>query len=223
MRYYPLFLDISHKTCMVAGAGTVGTRKIKTLIQCSPERIIVIDPHASTIDIPDPKNIIRHLREDFTPDHLKGCSLVFACTNNPEVNNLIVESCREKNIWCNVAERPELGDFILPGVFSRDDLIIAVSTCGCSPALTAKIKNDLNEIYGSEYALLTQLMAEVRNLILPLNFPQKNNREYFRKVVNSNALELLESGKKQELIFLLKEILPKQTHNQIQGVTDALL
>jgi precorrin-2 dehydrogenase / sirohydrochlorin ferrochelatase len=223
MRYYPIFLDLRGKTCVVVGAGKVGLRKISTLIKCSPSKIIVIDPYADSVDALDPGKMIRHLRENFNHDHLDGCDLAFACTSDPKVNDLVLTACRNKNIWCNVAERPEQGDFILPGIFSRQDLIIAVSTCGCSPALTARIKKELQEIYGPEYALLTRLLAGVREILLPLELPQEQNKKYFKKIVDSDAAKLLESDRKQELAALLREILPKDTYNQIQGLINALL
>lgn len=223
MRYYPIFLDLTRKKCLVVGAGRVGLRKIGTLVLSSPGRITVIDPYVPGIDLPDPENIIDHLREKFTPAHLEGCDLVFACTGDPETNDLVVKSCRSRNIWCNVAERPEQGDFILPGVFSRQDLIIAVSTCGCSPALTARIKKDLENRYGPHYALLTGLLAGVRKILLSLDLPQKENRAYFRKIVDSEALTLLESGRTKELTALLTNILPTSTHNQIKELINALL
>ncbi len=222
MRYYPIFLDLRHKTCAVVGAGRVGLRKIRTLALCSPAGIIVIDPYVTAIDIPDPGKVIRHVRVNFSPLLLKGCDLVFACTSDPKTNDLVTQAARDSNIWCNVAERPEQGDFILPGVFSRQDLIIAVSTCGCSPALTAKIKNELQDIYGSEYALLTGLLAGVRKTLLPLNLPQEKNREYFKKIVDSEAIIFLESGRREELAALLHDILPTRTHKHIQGLIDAL-
>lgn len=208
---------------MVVGAGKVGQRKIRTLILSSPGRIIVIDPHVTCVDLPDPENVIRHIPENFSPSYLEGCDLVFACTSDPGTNDLVVKSCRDKNIWCNVAERPEQGDFILPGVFSRQDLIIAVSTCGCSPALTSRIKKDLGDIYGPHYALLTGLLAGVRKILLPLNLPQEKNRAYFREIVDSDAVTLLKSGRRKELTALLLDILPARTHNQIKDLIDALL
>ena len=223
MRYYPVFLDLNNKICLVVGAGKVGLRKIQNLVRCSPAGIIVVDRYVTSVDIPDPEKIIRHIREDFSVLHLKGCDLVFVCTSDPRTNDLVVKASRDKNIWCNVAERPGQGDFILPGIFSRQDLIIAVSTCGCSPALTSRIIKDLQDIYGPQYALLTELLGGVRKMILPLNLPQEKNREYFKKIVDSEAIVLLESARRQELAALLKDILPAGMNHQIQGLIDALL
>lgn len=223
MRYFPVFLDLTRKTCMVVGAGKVGLRKINTLIKCSPAGIIVLDPHLTRIDIPDPNGLIRHYPTGFTPGRLQGCDLVFACTGDPGVNRQVADACRERHIWCNLAQNPELGDFILPGVFSRQDLIVAVSTCGCSPALTARIKQDLEARYGPEYASLTELLAGIRTIILTLELPQEENREYFRKLVESDAAALIQSGRRQELETLLLDILPAGTHKQIQRLLDALL
>ncbi|MFP4455329.1 MAG: bifunctional precorrin-2 dehydrogenase/sirohydrochlorin ferrochelatase [Desulfonatronovibrio sp.] len=223
MRYFPVFLDLARKTCLVVGAGRVGRRKIKTLLQCSAARINVVDPFVSSVDIPDAPETVRIFREDFSPRHLEGCDLVFACTSSPRVNDKVVNACQKKNIWCNVAERPDQGDFILPGVFSRENLIIAVSTCGCSPALTARIKRELQDIYGPQYALLTELLAGVRNILLSLDLPPDENREYFIKIVDSRIITLLKSGNRQEIADLLRDILPVRTHKQIQGLIDALL
>lgn len=223
MRYFPIFLDLARKTCLVVGAGRVGRRKIKTLLQCSAARINVIDPFVSSIDMPDSRKTVRLFQEEFSIGHLKGCDLAFACTSSPRVNDKVIKACRKKNIWCNVAERPDQGDFILPGVFSRENLIIAVSTCGCSPALTARIKKELQDIYGPQYALLTELLAGVRKILLSLDLPPDKNREYFIKIIDSRIITLLKSGHQQEIAALLQNILPVRTHKQIQGLIDAIL
>lgn len=223
MKYYPIFLDLGQRTCAVIGAGKVGLRKIQSLVQCSPARIIVIDPFVDFINLPDPEKVIWHLKQHFSPEMLKGCDLAFACTSDPEINDMVVKACKGLKILCNVAERPELGDFILPGIFSRQDLIIAVSTCGSSPALSAKIKNDLRELFGPEYGLLTELLAGVRKILLPLNLSQEKNRLYFKKIVDSNAVSLLESGDRQKLFQLMIDILPQGTHYQVQRLIDAIL
>lgn len=223
MRYFPVFLDLTSRTCLVVGAGKVGTRKIRTLLQSSPARILVVDPHVRQLDIPDPEGVIEHFQANFTSSHLQGCQMAFACTSDPQINEQVLQACRRKNIWCNIAERPDQGDFILPAVFSRQDLIIAVSTCGCSPALCAAVKKELMHIYGPEYDLLTRLLAEVRQMILPLGLPQSENKKLFGKIVESEALNHLKAGRGQELLALLKDILPDQTHNRIQDIVDDLL
>ncbi|MFW5730698.1 MAG: precorrin-2 dehydrogenase/sirohydrochlorin ferrochelatase family protein [Desulfonatronovibrionaceae bacterium] len=223
MRYFPVFLDLTSRTCLVVGAGRVGTRKIRTLLKSSPARILVVDPHVPRLDIPDSRGVVEHLQADFDPSHLKGCHMAFACTSDPGVNEKVLQACRRSSIWCNIAQRPDQGDFILPAVFSRQDLIIAVSTCGCSPALCAAVKKELMDIYGPEYDLLTRLLAQVRQLILPLGLPQSRNKIFFGKIVESDILNHLKAGRKAELMVLLKDILPDQTHNRIQDIVDDLL
>ncbi|WP_028575158.1 precorrin-2 dehydrogenase/sirohydrochlorin ferrochelatase family protein [Desulfonatronovibrio hydrogenovorans] len=223
MRYYPLFLDLTCKTCLVVGAGKVGLRKIRTLMEAEPKRIVVVDPYSRAPEIDDPNGIIYFIDQCFSREHLAGCHLAFACTSDPATNDQVLEACRQENIWCNVSERPDKGDFILPGVFSRQDLIMAVSTCGSSPALTARIKKELMNLYGPEYATLTELLAGVRKILLSLGLDQEENRDYFRAVVDSEALMLIRSGQRKELLDLLCEILPAKAHNRLQGIIDALL
>ncbi len=221
MRYFPLFLDLKSKICLVVGAGPVGRRKINTLDRCSAGKIIVVDPGLKEDAFADSGNMVFKART-FVPEDVLGCDLVFACTSDSETNAGVVRACRERKIWCNAARDPEQGDFILPAVLDRGDLILAVSTCGASPALSAKIKKELMEKYGPEYALLARLMSGVRELVLPLGLAQEANREIFESILDSEIMQHLDNRNRQGVREELKRILPSDIHNNINGLIDAL-
>ncbi len=221
MRYFPVFLDLESKTCLVVGAGPVGRRKISTLKKSCAGRLIVIDPGA----VKDPlleDDSIRLINRPFEPGDVDGCHLVFACTSDHETNLQVARVCRQRNVWCNTATDPHQGDVVLPAVLERGDLLLAVSTCGASPALSARIKKDLASMYGPEYASLTTLMSRVRNLVLPLGLPQEDNQRIFHAILDSNAAQLLKNGDRQGLQRLLQRILPAGAHTHIQEMTHAL-
>jgi len=46
MRYYPVHLDIQNRSCLVVGGGSVGTRKVATLLDCGAN-VTVISPVVS--------------------------------------------------------------------------------------------------------------------------------------------------------------------------------
>ena len=221
MRYFPVFLDLESKTCLVVGAGPVGRRKISTLKKSCAGTIIVIDPEAEN-HFPLEDKSIQLISRSFQPGDVDGCHLVFTCTSDREINQQVVRACRRKNILCNTATDPDQGDLVLPAVLERGDLILAVSTCGASPALSARIKKELASRYGPEYASLTTLMSRVRKHVLPMGLPQEKNQRIFHAILDSNAAELLKKGDRQGLHRLLQSLLPSGAHNHIQEMIHAL-
>ena len=221
MRYFPVFLDLESKTCLVVGAGPVGRRKISTLKKSCAGTIIVIDP--GTLNDPILEDDSIHLiNRPFEPGDVEGCHLVFVCTSNHETNQQVAQACHERNVWCNTATNPDQGDLVLPAVLERGDLILAVSTCGASPALSSRIKKELATMYGPEYASLTTLMSRVRKQVLPLGLPQEENQRIFHAILDSDAAELLKNGDREGLQSLLQHLLPSATHNHIQEMIHAL-
>ncbi len=221
MRYFPVFLDLESKTCLVVGAGPVGRRKISTLKKSFAGRLIVIDPGAVKDPLLEDESI-QLINRSFEPGDVEGCHLVFACTSDHVTNQQVVRACRQRNVWCNTATDPHQGDLVLPAVLERGDLILAVSTCGASPALSARIKKELASMYGPEYASLTTLMSRVRKQILPLGLAQEENQRIFHAILDSNAAELLKKGDRQGLQRLLQSLLPSGAHNHIQEMIHAL-
>ncbi len=105
--------------------------------------------------------------------------LVFAATNNKDLTGRIKMDAKNLNILCNVADASENSDFILPSVVDRDDLILAVSTSGSSPALAKRIKEDLAREFGSEYAILLEMMKNIRVKLLQENHAPDQHKIIF--------------------------------------------
>ena len=220
MSYYPIFLDLTDKTCVVIGAGGVGQRKIKTLLKCGVKKIFVFDPYREL-----PEDLASHPCLEFKKNQIQssdldGVNLVFVCTNDKELNRFIALQCKKKNIFCNVATSPLESDFILPSIFTRGDLCLAISTGGHSPALAKKIRLELESVFGPEYELLTRLLSKIRPMVLSLGRKQQENASIFRRLISSELLQALELRERQRIEKVLKEILPKDLHVHIGGLID---
>lgn len=115
---------------------------------------------------------------------LDGALLVFAATDKRDVQNIIVQDAQQAGVLINVVDAPELCDFQVPAVVQREKLNIAVSTNGASPALAAQIRQELEEKYGDEYAILLRLMSRLRGHIC-----QDSSTEWVdRKILFQNIL-----------------------------------
>jgi siroheme synthase-like protein len=160
--YYPIFLNIRGKKCVVVGGGEVAERKVRGLVEHHPS-ILVISPHISEgLGELAAQGLIKVVRRDYRPGDLKDALVVIAATDDPEVNNLVADEGQGRGALVNVVDTPQSSNFIVPALVRRGDVCIAISTGGRSPALSRKIRTQLERSLAQEYASLALLLAEVR-------------------------------------------------------------
>jgi siroheme synthase-like protein len=160
--YYPIFLNIRGKKCVVVGGGGVAERKVRSLVEHNAS-ILVISPHVSEgLAELAAQGVIKVARRDYRPGDLKDALVVIAATDDPEVNNLVADEGQRRGTLVNVVDAPQSSNFIVPSLVRRGDVCIAISTGGRSPALSRKIRTQLEQSFGPEYASLALLLSEVR-------------------------------------------------------------
>lgn len=225
MRYYPIFVNLERKHCLVVGAGEVGKRKIQSLVDAGAGQVTIIDtaPAAPELEpILARDNVIFHQREFMDAD-VDGTFLVIACTSSEAVNWRISNRCAEAGVLCNIVDQPEKCSFIVPATVKRGDLTVAISTAGRSPAMAKRIRKELQESFGEEYANLLTLMGRIRPLMLGLGRSTADNTAVFRALVNSSLLEAMKRRDLDEVGEILKQSLPEPLHDTIAELVDGLV
>ena len=170
---------------MVIGGGPVAFRKTAALIRCGA-RVTVVSPELSTgLKRLVRQKRVRWKRRPFRPADLAGMELVVAATDDESTNRAAVREARRRRIWINVVDRPELCSFILPSVFRRGKLVLAISTGGTSPALAKWIRRDLESRYGPEFGrLLVKAAAARPGVHRKIRSPAARKRQ-FEKALNA--------------------------------------
>ena len=160
--YYPMFLNISGKRCVVVGGGRVALRKVRALLEHGAS-IEVISPDLcpELIELAE-RGRIRTSRRHYQPGDLQKALIAIAATNNSDINQQVAKEAQSEAVLVNVADDLENSDFIVPSYAHRGGVTIAVSTAGRSPALARKIRTRLEKELGDEYASLARLIGEVR-------------------------------------------------------------
>ncbi|MBU4476153.1 precorrin-2 dehydrogenase/sirohydrochlorin ferrochelatase family protein, partial [Pseudodesulfovibrio aespoeensis] len=177
MRYYPIFVNLENKGCLVVGAGEVGKRKIQSLIDSGAGTVTIIDTRPADPEMASllAQDHVSFQCREFRDTDLDGKFLVIACTSSEEVNWRISTLCAERAILCNIVDQPEKCSFIVPATVKRGDLTVAISTAGRSPAMAKRIRKELQESFGDEYAGLLTLMGRIRPLVLGLGMTTPEN------------------------------------------------
>jgi precorrin-2 dehydrogenase/sirohydrochlorin ferrochelatase len=180
--FFPVFLNLKNKLCIVIGGGKVAERKVENLLT-SQAKVKVISPEV-TLKLKKlaEEGKIEWERRVYKKGDLDSAWLVIAATDNPEIQKEIFKEAEEKRIFCNVVDVPELCSFIVPSTIRRGLLTIAISTSGVSPAVARRLREILEEIIGEEYVLYVELMKDLRKQILNLNLSPEEKEEKLQKL-----------------------------------------
>jgi precorrin-2 dehydrogenase/sirohydrochlorin ferrochelatase len=207
MRYYPVHLDIQNRNCLVVGGGTVGTRKVVTLLDCGAN-VTVISPVVSD-QLRDfaISGLIKLRERPYQSGDLDGMFLVIGATDDEGLNRKISSDADHLNTLCNIADRPEVCNFILPSIVQRDDLVITISTSGKSPALAKKLRKTLEYQFGKEYGIFLKLMGAARKKLLSQAHQPEAHKHLFEQLIAADLIGMIREGKTAEIDALLFEIL----------------
>jgi siroheme synthase-like protein len=209
--YYPIFLNIKGKRCVVVGGGQVALRKVKMLLDGRANVFVISpNPHPEIIRL-SKRKAIHLIQRDYKAGDLKNAAITHACTNVKVVNRKVAEEAKKAGVLVNVGDDPERSNFITPSFFKRGNLTVAVSTAGVSPAFAKKIRAKLEKRFGQEYASLLSLIGEIRSTLKEKGY--RASTESWQEALDLDLLiQLVRSGqrKKAKAILLTKLKAPKR-------------
>ena len=209
MRYYPINLDVQNRECLVVGGGSVGERKVKTLLECGALVTVIARGATEFLRALASEGRIDLKIRDYEPSDMEGKFLVIGATDNEEVNEKINKDAAERGLLCNIADRPAACNFVLPAIVRQGDLLIAVSTSNKSPAVARRIRETLEKQFGPEYTVLLTLMGSIRQKLLARAKSPEAHKRMFERLLDEGLLEMIRDSRTQEVDDLLEDVLGK--------------
>ncbi len=160
--YYPAFLSLEDRPCLVVGGGPIAERKVKGLLEAGA-RVALVSPTVTPrlrrrID----KGQFKYSNREFRSSDLDGMYLLITATDDMPLNRRIGIEGRDRGLIVNVVDDPDYCDFIAPSIVRRGDITFAISTGGASPALARWLRRQIEEQFPPEYGGLAKVMAKVR-------------------------------------------------------------
>jgi siroheme synthase-like protein len=140
--HYPIFLDLTDRKVLVVGGGKVALRKIRGLIEAGAN-VTAVAPRFESELAAMP---IRRIRRKYRAPDLAGVSLVFAATDQRDVNRRIGAAAKRRGILANVADAPAECDFLVPARLAKGSIQIAISTGGTAPRIASEMRKKLEQI-----------------------------------------------------------------------------
>lgn len=205
MPLFPMFVDLKGRKCTCIGGGRVAERKIEALLDFEAD-ITVISPDVSErVELLDRSGLIKVIKRKYIEGDIDGSFLVLAATPEREVNNRIYRAAAAANIFVNVADSPEECTFIFPSLVKRDEMVIGISTSGSSPALSRKVRENLEKLFPEAFGRVLKVLAEYRKRAAK----ELVNNDIRRRAISEMTDAAFESGQdisEEQLIIKISDI-----------------
>ncbi|MEH3053116.1 MAG: bifunctional precorrin-2 dehydrogenase/sirohydrochlorin ferrochelatase [Patulibacter minatonensis] len=199
--FYVACLRLATRQCLVVGGGDVGLEKVEGLLACDGEVTVVAPELCPELADLVAEGSISHLQRPYEPADLEGKFLVIAATNDTDVNIAVYDDAERRAMLVNVVDVPPLCNFILPAILRTGPLAIAISTAGASPALAKRMKREIGEHFGEEYARLAIVLNDVRGWAKATLPTYQHRKAFFEGIVDGapDPVVLLREGREDEL------------------------
>jgi precorrin-2 dehydrogenase/sirohydrochlorin ferrochelatase len=205
-KFYPIYLDVKGKRCVIVGGGKVAYRKVCSLKDAGAD-VIVVSPDICP-EMADAEGITL-INTNYDEKYLEGALLVIAATDNEAVNEKVALDAGKRNLIVNVVDRPELCSFIVPSTITRGDLCISISTGGASPAVAKKIRKELETIFGAEYEKYLDLLTKMRSIAMSDIKDSAKRRKVLRRLAEKDILDIVKNKGAAEAETKIREIISK--------------
>jgi len=205
--FYIACLKLKGRRCLVVGGGDIGLEKVEGLLACDAD-VTLIAPvaHPELESLATEGSIAWEKRAYAGAADLEGAFMAIAATDDSEVNISVFDDAERRAMLVNIVDVPPLCNFILPAIVRTGPLAIAISTAGASPALAKRMKREIAELFGEEYARLAVILNDARGWAKGTLPTYQDRKEFFEGIVNGepDPVELIKDGREAELLALIE-------------------
>ncbi|GIQ70199.1 precorrin-2 dehydrogenase [Xylanibacillus composti] len=193
-RYYAMMADIAGKRCIVVGGGKVAERKTAALLDARGSVCVISPTVTSQLRFWHEQGVLEWRQRLYRAGDASKASLVFAASDDPDVNRQVAQEAEQHGIWANVANEPGEGSFVVPTGFRRGPLHIAVTASGASPHLAVEVRRKLEVTISEEYEVLALFLERMRNMLKSRVNDEQARKEFMRRLVVEQVSEWLAEG-----------------------------
>ena len=217
MDYFPVFLDLKKRRCLLVGGGDVATRKGRLLVKAGAVlRVVAPQISAELRELVQQCQGEMHLREYHASD-VDDCVLAIAATDIDSLNQIISQDAKTKYIPVNVVDSPALCTYITPAIIDRSPLVIAISSGGESPVLARLIRAKLETLIPTSYGKLAQFASRWRERIKHRFADTDQRRRFWEKILQGPAAELVFNGQDAQADTLLSDAIHQEDDSLTRG------
>ena len=199
--YYPVFLDLQGKQCVVFGGGGAAEGKVAKLKDAGAKVTVVSPEVTESIRAAAQVGELEWCPRKYHPGDLAGAFLGIAATNIRSVNQQIFQEAQDLGVLLNVVDQPSQCTFIAPSIINRGPVTLAISTGGASPALARKLRQSLSTSPALAWADLGGIMSQARTRIKTQGMTVDPQR--WQCCLTPELLSLVQDGRNDDALAVL--------------------
>ena len=202
-RYYPAFIDVRGRNCLVIGGGPLGEEKVVKLLECNAKVIVIAPEVTPAVEKLAAEGQVEWLMREYRTGDLAQAFIAIASTDDDDTDRQIYAEAEERNVLLNVVDVTHLCTFIAPSVARRGEVTVATSTGGASPALARTFREKLESSRILEFADLAPILARGRAELRHrgLRVPP----DHWQRCITEELLDIVQSGDEAAAYQLLEE------------------
>ena len=199
MAYFPMFVDMTERECLIVGGGNVAYRKVIVMLDfgakvtvvaediCDELRKLTIDDIASEDKTgsytANKENRITFIKRRFERKDCEGMEMVIAATDDNTLNHEIAEYCKANDIMVNAVDQKADCSFIFPSYIKEKNLVAAFSSGGNSPVLTQYLKGKEQEVLTPFLGELNEYMGQIREKVIAQYDTEAERKRVFKEIL----------------------------------------
>lgn len=181
MAYFPMFIELDNKKCLIVGGGEVAYRKAIVLNDFNADITIIAPCINDKI-----KNLfgITYIEKEFENNDLLDKFLVVAATDDEVLNHSIACLCNQRNIHINAVDQIQDCGFIFPSYIKEEDVVAAFSSGGNSPVVTQYLKRECKTIVTKHIGKLANFLGSIRPIVKEACQSEKERKNVYKYLLN---------------------------------------
>ena len=219
MQALPIFMNITHRPCIVIGGGEVAARKVATLLKANAAITLYSPEICTQLQALADDGKITYINAEFSENLLTGACLVIAATDIEAVNVAVSVAAKAQNIPVNVVDSPALCTFTMASIVERSPIVIAISSEGTAPVLARYIRTKIETMLPAGYGRIAGIAGEFREKVKAKFTTVQARRIFWEGVLQGPIVERIMAGQeaaaRQALDNLLSEKTAPQHHGEV--------
>lgn len=217
MQALPIFINITHRRCVVIGGGDVAARKVTMLLKANAA-VALYSPELchELRDLVDAGKI-SYTNENFDKTQLEGACLVIAATDDEAVNTSVSVAAKALNIPVNVVDSPALCTFTMASIVERSPIVIAISSEGNAPVLARYIRTKIETMLPASYGRIAEIAGEFRDKVKAKFSTTQQRRIFWEGVLQGPIVERILSGQDEAARRALNDLLSDKADAKHHG------
>lgn len=189
MAYFPMFVDMTERECLIVGGGNVAYRKVMVMLDFDAKVTVVAEDICDELrkltidDTANKENRITFIKRRFERKDCDGMEMVIAATDDNALNHEIAEYCKAKGIMVNAVDQKADCSFIFPSYIKEKNLVAAFSSGGNSPVLTQYLKGKEKEILTPFLGELNEYMGQIREKVIAEYDTEAERKRVFKEIL----------------------------------------